>query len=120
MKKPLLLVACLFIIMIVLAAACAPQKTGQTAAQTITGEIVGISVPLSNAPTELTVKTPQGQQTIQLAANTSLSLDGQACPIEDLGQTLQSGKTTYNCTVVIDPCQPGIVAQYISLYTVTR
>lgn len=101
----------------ILSTACAGLTSSPAAAESISGEIRGMSVPLDSKPI-LTIKTAQGQQTVQLAANTTYTLDGEACAIEDLGQILESGNTTYNCTVVIDPCEPGIIAQYMALYTI--
>ncbi len=117
MKKAALLPAVLLLAITVLSSACAGQKTGTTATQRIDGVVTGLTVPL-NSPGSLTMQTAQGPQTVQLADNTTYSLDGKACSIDDLGKLITSGNTTYNCTVVVEACQPGITAQYMSLYTV--
>lgn len=114
-------------VMVVLYAGCAKGTTAASA-RTITGELEYLTVPLewyetvpleygnANVTATVTVKTPQGPQTIQLASNTTYTLEGKACAIDDIGKALVEGDTTYNCTIVIDPCEPeGFVARYLSV-----
>jgi hypothetical protein len=119
MKRSFVIVGVLMS-MVILSVGCTPKAQPAAAPQNVTGELKYLSVPLEGGNATLTVQTPQGPQTVQLAANTTYSLQGKACSIDDIGQALTAGDTTYNCTVILDPCEPGIVAQYMSVMTIVK
>ena len=107
--------------MVILFAGCAAKEPPAAAAeQSVTGELKYLSVPLEGGDVTLTVQTQHGPQTILLASNTTYELDGKACAIDDIGKALVAGNTTYNCTVIVAPCEPGIVAQYLSVMTIVK
>ena len=114
----------LFVVIGVLAVAgCAAKAQPAAVLQNVTGELRYLSVPLEdgNGNVTVTIETPQGPQTIQLASNTTYSLDGQVCKLDEIGKVLLEGGTTYNCSVVIAPCEPeGFVARYLSVFTVVK
>lgn len=95
--------------MMLLSAGCA---TGERPlpARNFTGELRYLSVPLYlNVPLEygnlnatVTVETPQGPKTVQLAANTTYIIDGKLCLPEDVGKLLNAANTSYVCTIVIE------------------
>ena len=132
MKRLVLILAWILLANMALSVGCA--KGAPTAiVQTITGELEYLTVPLAwgetvpleygnaNETATVTVQTPQGPQTIQLASNTTYSIDGQACKLEDIGKVLVEGDTTYNCTIVVAPCEPeGYVARILSVFTITK
>lgn len=103
--------------MVILYAGCALAAQPAAEPKDVTGELRYLSVPLEGGDVTLTVQTPQGPQAIQLASNATYELDGKACTVDDIGKALVAGDTTYNCTVVIKDCEPGIQAQYISVFT---
>lgn len=109
------------LVIVILSAGCAAKEPlVVAAAQNVTGELKYLSVPLEGGDVTMTVQTAQGPQIIQLAANTTYELEGKACTIDDIGKALEAGNTTYNCTVIVAPCEPGIVAQYLSVMTVAK
>lgn len=119
--KRLFLVTGVLVAMMALSAGCAAKAQPAAVPQNITGELRYLSIPLEGGDATLTVQTPQGPQTIQLASNTTYSLDGQVCKLDEIGKVLAEGGTTYNCSVVIDPCEPeGFVARFLSVFTVVK
>lgn len=119
--KRLFVVTGVLLAMVILCAGCAAKEPSVVAAaQNVTGELKYLSVPLEGGNVTLTVETPQGVQTIPVADNTTFTIDGKACTIEDIGKALVTGNTTYNCTIVIEPCEPGIVAKYLSVTTIVK
>ena len=123
--KRLFVVTGVLLAMVILYAGCALAAHPTASAQTITGGLEYLTVPLeygnANVTATVTVQTPQGLQTIQLASNTTYSLDGQVCKLDEIGKVLAEGGTTYNCSVVIAPCEPeGFVARYLSVFTVVK
>lgn len=118
--KRFLAIAGVLMAIVILSAGCAAKAQPAVAPKDITGELKYLSVPLEGGDVTLTVQTPQGPQNIQLAANATYQLEGKACSVEDIGNALVAGNTTYNCTVVLNPCEPGIVAQYLSVFTITK
>ncbi len=110
MKRLVFVAAGVLLGMVSLSVGCA-TKTTQEAPTTqnitnITGVLQYLSVPLEygKGNANITVETPQGPQTIQVATNTTYSLDGQACSFDEIGKALVSGNTTYTCMAVIDSC----------------
>ena len=104
----------------ILSIGCAARVQPAAPPQEVTGVLEHLNVPLENGNVVVTVQTPQGPQNIQLAANATYELEGKACTVDDIGKALTGGDTTYNCTVVIDDCEPGIVAKYLSVTTIVK
>ena len=132
MKRLVLILAWILLAMMALSAGCA-KGTPTAIAQTITGEFEYLTVPLAwgetvpleygtaNETATVTVKTPQGEQKVNLTSNTTYSIDGQACKLEDIGKLYVEGDTTYNCTAVVAPCEPeGYKAIILSLFTIKK
>ncbi|MDO8716057.1 MAG: hypothetical protein Q7J73_04545 [Dehalococcoidales bacterium] len=136
MKKHVLILAWIMLAMVAPSAGCA-KGTTTAIAQTITGGFEYLTVPLAwgetvpleygnanetaNETATVTVQTKQGPQTVLLTSNTTYSIDGQACKLEDLGKIYVEGDTTYNCSIVVAPCEPeGYKAIILSLFTITK
>jgi len=121
MKRLVFVAAGALLGMVSLSVGCA-TKTTQAPPTTqnvtsITGVLQPLSVPLEfvQGNANITIETPQGPQTIQLDANTTYSLEGNACFLDEIGNELVGGNTTYICSAIIYPCTGGYVAKYLSL-----
>ncbi len=122
MKKSAFLAVGVLLAVAGLSIGCAGKAQPEAAVspQKVVGVLQHLNAPPENGNVVVTVQTPQGPQNIQLAANATYELEGKACTVEDIGNALVAGNTTYNCTVVLNPCEPGIVAQYLSVFTITQ
>ncbi len=122
MKKVAFSVSVVLMAIMILAAGCAAKAPPATASTTnVTGELTYLSVPLEGGNVTLTINTPQGVQTIAVADNTTYTLNGKACTLDELGKVLEQGNTTYNCTAVVDNCAPeGFVAKFLSVFTIEK
>ena len=107
-------------VMVMSGGCAAKTKPVAVAPQNVTGDLKSVSVSTAGGEKTLTVQTPQGVQSVRVAENTTYSINGKACGIDEIGQALAEGNTTYNCTVILDPCEPGIVSKYVSVFTVTQ
>lgn len=110
MKRIVFVVTVGLLAMVILFVGCA-TKTSQhqhqkMPTQNVTGELKYLSVPLEGGNATVTVETPQGRQTFQLTANTTYSINGQPCKLEDIGRALADGNTTYTCALVYEECAP--------------
>ena len=77
----------------------------QLPTQTVSGELVSLSVPVYGNNGTLTINTPQGERAFTFSSNTTFAMENQACSLEDLGTLLSDGNTKYICTVVFaTPC----------------
>ncbi len=113
-KRHLLILAWILLVMVAMSAGCA-KRTPSASAQSITGELMYLSVPLDyekveqfdtnvtiKMGTSVTIQTTKGPQTIQLTDNTTYSLDGVECGIQDLGNLRLDGNVTYACTLTYE------------------
>lgn len=117
MKTILLAAACIFTAMLV-SAGC-NLETDQpstvpatpTANQNVTGVFAGVKV-ASTGNSTVNVQTAGGTQAYLISPNTTLTLGGKACSIDDLA-VIQTGNTSYNCTVVYND-QMGVFGVYVT------
>ncbi len=72
------------------------------AATTVTGILKDINTPTEPGKDVVVVQTPQGQQTFPFAETTKFILEGQACPVGQLGELVDQGYVSYNCTLVVN------------------
>ncbi len=86
----------------------------QTANQNVTGVFAGVKV--TGANSTVTVQTAGGTQSYSISPNTTLTLGGKACSINELAG-IQAGNTSYNCTVVYND-QLGVFGVYVTGGTV--
>ena len=118
MKRLLSGVACIFTVMLVLTA-CNLQ-TGQpstvpanpTTNQNVTGVFAGVKVAGPGQNATVNVQTAGGTQIYLISPNTTLTLGGKACSINELA-SIQAGNTSYNCTVVYND-QMGVFGVYVT------
>jgi len=86
-----------------------------TANQNVTGVFAGVKVAGAGNST-VTVQTAGGPQSYSISSNTTVTLGGKACSINDLA-AIQAGNTSYNCTVVYND-QLGVFGVYVTGGTV--
>ncbi len=82
--------------------------TTPTANQNVTGVFAGVKL----ANSTISVQTAGGTQSYAISPNTTLTLGGKACTINDLA-AIQTGNTTYSCTVVYND-QMGVFGVYVT------
>ncbi len=82
-------------------AATTPAATTETHEGAVTateGALGEVNVPEST----VTVETPQGPQTFPITPNTALTLDGEACTLDQLDAAQASSGDNFNCIVTYD------------------
>lgn len=103
MKKTILAVATILLVVAVLTVGCAPKAPPAappaappevTTAQGTLGEV-------DVSKSTVTVETPQGPKAFKITPRTALTLEGQACSLDQLAELETSGEP-YTCTVVYD------------------
>ncbi|MDO8578153.1 MAG: hypothetical protein Q7R50_03125 [Dehalococcoidales bacterium] len=83
-----------------------------TANQNVTGVFAGVKVASAGGNSSINVQTAGGTQSYSISPNTTLTLGGQACTLNDLA-AIQAGNTSYNCTVVFND-QMGVFGVYVT------
>ena len=83
-----------------------------TANQNVTGLFVGATAAVSGGNATVNIQTSGGAQTFLISPNTTLTLGGKACTINDL-TALQSGNNSYNCTVIYNNAM-GVFGVYVT------
>jgi hypothetical protein len=91
-------------------AGCTPKATAPAVVDSVSGTIASINTPAQPGPDQVTINTPQGQQTFEITPNTDVSYNNTACAIESAGKIVTQNGTTYTCTVVYDPTYHAIAA----------
>ncbi len=99
MKKAILVVTVLLLVLATVVVGCATKPSpAPTQPPSVTeGTLGGVD---TQKPA-VTVETPKGRQTFPIGPNTGLTLNGQACSLDDLA-ALQASGEPYNCIVVYD------------------
>ena len=82
-----------------------------TANQNVTGVFAGVKM-ASGGNGTVSVQTAGGTQSYSISPNTTLTLGGKSCSINDLA-SIQAGNTSYNCTVVYND-QMGVFGVYVT------
>ena len=83
-----------------LSAGCTSKAAKPT--QNATGILKEVNTPAEPGKDVVTIQTPQGLQTFTLTADTTYSLKGQACALEDVGKVLGTANATYQCNLYYD------------------
>ena len=116
MKRSLLGLASVLLVMLVLTG-CNLQTSQPstvpavpTANQNVTGVFAGVKA--TGANSTVSVQTAGGTQSYAISPNTTLTLGGKSCSINDLA-AIQAGNTSYNCTVVYND-QMGVFGVYVT------
>ena len=83
-----------------------------TVNQNVTGVFAGVKVAGPGQNATVNVQTAGGTQIYLISPNTTLTLGGKACSINELA-SIQAGNTSYNCTVVYND-QMGVFGVYVT------
>ena len=111
MKSRFLVVIGVLLAMVILSVSCTPKATPPAAptpapsaptTQNVTGTLKDVNTPDEPGRDVVTIETPQGLKTFPVTTDTTFSLEGQACPIGQVGQAVASGNASYNCTIIVD------------------
>ena len=104
MKRLIFVVTVGLLAMAILSTGCATKATPAPAAttQNITGVLKDLNTPAEPGKDVVTIQTPQGLQTFPLTANTTYSLEGKTCLLNDVGKVLETGNATYQCNLYYD------------------
>lgn len=103
MKRLVFVVTGVLLATVILFAGCAKKEPVPAApTQNVTGILKDVNTPAEPGKDVVVVQTPQGQQTLTITADTRITLDGDACPLEDIGKLVEAGNVTYNCTAIYD------------------
>ena len=78
-------------------------QPSQNTTQTITGTIHSVTAADAAGNFIVAVKSANGTNNVTVSKNTSIAVQGQACTLDEVNLYNLQG-TSYNCTVVIDPC----------------
>ena len=104
MKRTIFVVTVVLLALVVLSVGCtkAAPAPAAPADKTITGNLTDINTPAEPGPDTITIQTPQGTQVIPITSETTFSLAGQACNIDEVAKVEAETGIPYNCTVVLD------------------
>lgn len=105
MRGVVFLITGILLATVILSVGCGTKPTPAPAAaptQNVTGVLTDVNTPAEPGKDVVVVQTPQGQQTLTITADTRITLDGDACPLEDIGKLVEAGNVTYNCTAIYD------------------
>jgi len=105
MKGLVFVVTGVLLAMVVLSVGCAtktPPAVPKAPTQNVTGILKDVNVPAEPGKDVITVETPLGLRTFAVTENTTFTLEGQACPIADVGAVLETGNATYQCILYYD------------------
>ena len=103
MKRLIFVVTGVLLAMVVLSVGCTkatPAPAAPSEKMPVTGNLTGINTPADPVTNAITVLTPQGIRVIPITPDTTYSLDGKSCTIDELNKVLLSGNASYNCIVV--------------------
>lgn len=109
MKKVVVLISGVAVLVLA-AAGCTPKAAAPAVVDSVTGTITSINTAADPGPDQVTIQTPQGQQTFNISPDTDVSYNNTACAIEDAGKLVTQNGTPYTCTIVYDPTYNAIAA----------
>lgn len=107
MKRLVFVVTVGLLAMAILSVGCTkttPEPAATT--QNVTGTLKDLNTPDDAGKDLVTITTPQGDKTFNLAADTTYSIEGRSCVLAELGKTVDEGNVTYECTVVLSGLTP--------------
>lgn len=104
-----------FLVLTVLFVGCATKTTLAPAAptQNVTGTLKDANTPAEAGKDVVTVETPQGLQTFLVTSNTTYTLEGKICSLEDINKAVEAANVSYNCTLVYDE-ELGAIGVYVT------
>lgn len=115
MKSPIFVVTGVLLAMVILSVSCAPKATPAPKAptQNVTGTLMDVNTPPEAGKDVVTVQTPQGLQTFPVTSNTTYTLEGKICTLEDINKVVEAANASYNCTLVYDE-ELGAIGVYVT------
>ena len=120
MKRLVFVVTVGLLAMAILSVGCAKATpTPAATTQNVTGTLKDLNTPDDAGKDVVTITTPQGDKTFNLAANTTYSIEGRSCLLAELGKAVDEGNVTYECTVVLAGVSPyaddaSVIAVYVT------
>lgn len=105
MKRLVFVVTMVLLAMVVLSTGCTKTPAPATTSN-VTGVLKDLNTPDDAGKDLVTITTPQGDKTFNLAADTTYSIEGRSCILAELGKTVDEGNVTYECTVVLSGLSP--------------
>ena len=92
-----------FLVLTALFVGCAKTTPAPAApTQNVTGVLKEINTPDDPGKDVVVVQTPEGEKTFPLTANTTYSLEGKTCLLNDVGKVLETANATYQCNLYYD------------------
>ena len=115
MKSLVFVVIGVLLAMVVLPVGCAktPPVAPKAPTQNVTGTLKDVNTPADAGKDVVTVETPQGLQTFPVTSNTTYTLEGKICKLEDINKVVEAANVSYNCTIVYDD-ELGAIGVYVT------
>lgn len=116
MKSLVFVVIGVLLAMVVLSVGCAtktPPTVPTAPTQNVTGILKDVNVPAEPGKDVITIETPQGLQTFPVTSNTTYTLEGKICKLEDINKAVEAANVSYNCTLVYDE-ELGAIGAYVT------
>ncbi len=107
MKRLVFVTMVILLAMAILAVGCARTPPAPATTQNVTGVLKNLNTPDNPGKDTVTIQTPGGDKTFALSANTTFSVEGRSCTLEQVGQAVDEGNVTYECTVVMAGLTPA-------------
>ncbi len=108
MKRLVFVATVVLLATTVLSVGCGTKTPAPAAptTQNVTGVLKDLNTATDPGKDVVTITTPQGDKTFNLAADTTFSIEGRSCVLAELGKTVDEGNATYECTVVLAGLSP--------------
>ncbi len=116
MKRFVFVVIGILLAMMILSVGCAtktPPAVPKAPIQNVTGTLKDANTPVEAGQDVVTVETPQGLRTFPLTSNTTYTLEGKICSLEDINKAVEAANVSYNCTLVYDE-ELGAIGVYVT------
>ena len=115
MKRLVFVVTGVLLATAILSVGCGAKTTPAPAAptQNVTGTLKDANTPAEAGQDVVTVETPQGLQTFPVTSNTTYTLEGKICTLEDINKAVEAANVSYNCTLVYDE-ELGAIGVYVT------
>ena len=115
MRRFVFLITGILLATVILSVGCGTKATPAPAAptQNVTGVLKDVNTPAEAGKDVVTVETPQGLQTFPVTANTTYTLEGKTCTLEELNKVVEAANVSYNCTLVYDE-ELGAIGVYVT------
>ncbi len=100
MKKVVFAVIAVALVFALSSLGCATKVKTTPSTQNVTGVLQNVSANTQAGQPSITIQNPQGQTTLPVASNTSITINGVACTVDQLAALQLAGNVSYNCTTV--------------------